>query len=108
MADTANLSLLEVKLEFQSKFFHRCFIITSVIQCKIAELITNFKLLDNLNNLHCNVLARVSLCKLRQAKNQLLWPVIGILEYTGNTIQGIAVPRLPAIILDINLPWALL
>ena len=86
MANTANLLLLPVKPKFQAEILYRGFIITGIIQCKITKLIINLKLLDNLNNLPCNILACVLLCKLRQAENTLLWLVIGIPEYTCDTI----------------------
>ena len=86
VANAANPSLLPVEPEFETKILHRGFIVTGVIQCEIAELIVNLKLLDNLDNLPCNVLACVPLCKLRQAENTLLWPVVGIPEHACDAI----------------------
>ena len=65
MANIANLLLLPVKSKFKTKILHQGFIITSIIQCKIAKLVFNLKLLDNLNNLYCNILTCMLLGKLR-------------------------------------------
>ena len=86
IANAANPSLLPVESKFQTELLHRGFIVASIIQCKIAELIFNLKLLDNLDNLLCDVLARVPLRKLRQAENTLLWLVAGIPEHTRDAI----------------------